>query len=198
MKAFMALAASVLFAVIGMVTTASATEASNDLETALQATSCADPAHCDYFSELERMYKEEGSLPSQDEMTGWFAGRCYSVTNKTYATNGLLAGYTEFVGGDNGPAFPGTNVFKLGAYVYDGRSADYFDNMTPSLQTEIERVIKSGSPSISAVTVKDGALASGTGTTLWQFRKVGSYFVMKRTDNDTTVQNYCYYFKRVK
>lgn len=91
----------------------------------------------DYISRLLRMYGESRP-PIQQEMTGWFSGRCYRVETPAMPFGAILVGRVvriEHGDPNNGPAFPPRveerhqyNIFGRG---YQGTQApaDHFDEL---------------------------------------------------------------------
>ena len=179
----------------------------DDQSHALFDTACTSSGNCsgnpDYYAELKKLF-EEGTIPSNSEVMGWFSGRCYYEFARTTAKASLLVGFMDSVGGNNGPLFP--DVFKFVALSYDSKSADIFDHLTPALEAEFSRIIESDKKRVQAPCVEDHSLSSsyvacGTygacGAMKLQVRKAQNYLLLKIM-RDNRLVAYCYHFKKVK
>ena len=157
-----------------------------------------------YFHQLEKLYAQ-GSRPSEKNLTGWFAGRCYNYDLPGSPEGGLLVGARNMVGGDNGPLFPPKSDFRILALVsYQG--VDVYDDITKAEESEVNSLVISDFNDLTTAVETDGALASKylKGDLEFRIRQydsffIGNYVALKGDDRRKSGETFsmCYYFKKV-
>ncbi|MDO8757053.1 MAG: hypothetical protein Q7J64_03480 [Elusimicrobiota bacterium] len=164
-----------------------------------------DTADETYFKQLEKLYAQ-GMLPLKENLTGWFAGRCYKYDSPGSPKGGLLVGLRHTVGGDNGPLFPPKSDFRI-LSIDSFLGADLFDDITMGEESELSSIVNSGFNSVTAAVAIDGALASKhmAGNLEYRIRKHGSFFIesaiaLGDSESLKAGDTYamCYYFKKVR
>jgi hypothetical protein len=154
-----------------------------------------------YFNQLIKLY-DKGDLPSKEDVTGWFTGRCYKYDAQNEPIGGLLAaGPKENA---NGPLFP-EPVFRMVDQM--NGNVDYFDSITPSKESEINFYLSSDQGARTTVTETEKSFASKTtsGNLEYRVRRNGSYLIEKvffPDDNGYRAAGaplrLCYYFQKVR
>ena len=140
------------------------------------------------------MYSQ-GSLPTKDELYGWFTGRCYHYKLQNTASGEILIGaYDE---ADGGPLFP--NPFKIMFLFKYGGEADVFDELTPEEISSVSESIGKEISGKSEAKEVDGALESEVygKDTRYRVKKFNNYYIGKMLDDKGSTHLNCYFFKKV-
>lgn len=158
----------------------------------------------DNFTRLKAMY-DNGTLPSQTELTGWFSGRCFSQRAGDTAWGSLIVSEVEEVGDDSGPLLPPKQEFKIRTVGQEGYAPDTFDTITPDAMQWIGDELKNLTGVSEAQSV-DGSLMSAIETQDMlidiqvHVKRYKNYFITETygdIDAFTDPQSLCYYFKKV-
>ena len=156
------------------------------------------------FSTLGDLYSR-GAMPTEADLTGWYAGRCYNSNTPDTPEGDLLVGRRQAKGSenDNGPLFPPNTEFYI-TTVVSFRGVSYLDDLTQAKINEITRIIDF--EEITPATPVSGALASqyGPGNLEFRLRKSGELLIesavvlrdeAERKSGD--IASLCYFFKKV-
>ena len=139
---------------------------------------------------------EKGTPVVEKDLTGWHAGRIvYSQTPNLFEA-GLLVGKRALANPDGGPLFQDKMEFKVYPLLHAGQ-ADFYDNMTPDVISDVSRSMTSGSWALS-FPAAEGILNSDGGKAVIQYRKIEGYIFEQWVTYDTagkiTGGAYTYYF----
>lgn len=174
-----------------------------DAEDNKAISSLTDVADESYFQQLQKLYAL-GTSPSKEDLTGWFAGRCYKHGSPSRPEGALLTGVQKVVGDDNGPLFPQKSDFRIASLT--SSRVDYFDHLTTDKELEIDSLVSSIFGKLTTAVEIDGALVSKHETSNFEYRVrkynaffIGSMALLKdyRDLKSGDVYGACYYFKKV-
>jgi hypothetical protein len=126
------------------------------------------------LSQILRLYNA-GTLPTQNQASGWFAGRCYSQEAPDRPIASLLAGVIDQMNGPIGQSF------KLVIQLYETKSPDYFDNLSNQDRQDMESFVESGKSTVSEARVFDQSLSSiyRSENARYQLRQNGNFLTVK-------------------
>lgn len=116
------------------------------------------------FRELETKFGN-GALPTKNELTGWFAGRCYKEPRWSEPVGAMLAGVEKPDRSGNGPLF---SPFRLTTVVINtehsayrpGFKVDYFDEPTVETRASIAETVSTLYDQATTAVETDGGLSS--------------------------------------
>jgi hypothetical protein len=148
------------------------------------------------FDELADFYRE-GTLPTEAEVTGWYAGRCYYLYyGKNTALPSMFVGWFDKTTADSQGVFKGINF---------GRDAapNVYDVLTPALETQINKSLSVFSKYVLA------AKSDGLEYQFGYKHKKDKVTILTRKFRNITVARilqsntygtagYCYWFKKLK
>lgn len=162
------------------------------------------------FFERLRAYYDQATEPTVEDLSGWYTGRCYQVSDQNRSLSQLLVGESREIPQnpqDHGPLFPPTTEFKIMLIIYPSQPANFYDNLTDEIVQEVQSLIENNLSKITVATHVDGALASqySEGDLEYRIRKSGNFLFSKLVllrdisnykAGDTAF--FCYYFKKVR
>ncbi len=112
------------------------------------------------FDDISRLFDSnatEAAVPSQSELSQWWAGRCYSNTDKNRSLPSVMfVKQTE----DGGPLFPGLGTSQLYVKVSTDDDATKHDTMTASQKHGIEQDFASRKADLTRVKTSDKSLSN--------------------------------------
>ncbi len=149
------------------------------------------------FEELGEMF-DQGTLPTKEEIFGWWSGRCYNARKPSKPEAGLLT-YRVIIHPDNRNDFPPRTAQQM-IFVSDRRTlpANYFDNNLSEFKNDVKELTRMFDNEVFTTKEQEGSLVSANEFTHYSLKKYGDYFVGQVFDLNThTVIANCYYFKKV-
>ncbi len=166
------------------------------------------------FEKLESYYAQ-GTLPSQDQIAGYWSGRCYLKTSPSVAYGNVLMAKLLTAPTpptpDDGPLFPPEEpkmTFNLAVANHSGtfEVPNRYDNISDSDKAHVIDLAKSAEFYKLTTTVVDHSLLSvhDAGNLSFSARAYKDYYLVKATvlRNQDALQagdvfSMCYFFKRI-
>jgi len=129
----------------------------------------------DRFSQVKALFDAtDATLPTVEELSAYWTGRCYRETNRSVAKGGVL--FARRHGGDDGPLFPGDGEPKL--YIFEHTdNASAFDDLSSDELDSINDLITGYNDVVTTATTTGGYLSSyylpeGETPIVWKAKKV--------------------------
>jgi hypothetical protein len=162
------------------------------------------------YEALGKLFKQ-GTIPSFEDMTGWFAGRCYTSENPTTPIPELLVSENPNQSDDNnnGPLFHNDPVLTFAGYHYadirsnienDSINIDQLDAANSKIRIEVKKCLAEDANHRTPLSLKNGTLGAPVGKDgddrnfYNVFRKSGGNIIEQLAGGGGW---HCYYFRRV-
>ena len=169
-------------------------------------------AHSRYEQLADYYNNPSATAPTDEELSGWWTGRCFATASPSVATNSLLVGTerpAEDSGRDDGPLFPPSASERIVHVLANSSQGETcFDRLTESSIASIQNVLNQDRSYLTvAGPYADGSHGStyDPGNLEYRVKKNGEYFIGRMTVirpnsglGAGDAYQYCYWFNKVR